>query len=90
MIITGLLNLLVAFLTVLLSPLQLIPLPQGLENILAQGIGYIMQGINLLSAYVHMPYILALFSFVLSLEVMTLAYKAIMWILRKIPFFGIN
>lgn len=90
MIINGLLTLLLWFLRLLLLPLKVIPLPEGVETVLVQGIGYLKDGFKILGAYVHLPYLLSLFSFVLTLDLVILGYKAIMWIIKKIPFFGVK
>ena len=90
MIVTGLLTLLTGFLTVLLSPLEMLPLPDGVEAVLASGMQYIVNGFEILAAYTHITYLLSLFSFVLSFEMIYLGYKVIMWIIRKIPFFGLS
>lgn len=90
MIITGLLSLLVAFLGLLLSPLSLLPIPEGVQSVLTTGIGYLMNGFEIIAAYTHFSYLLSLFTFVMGLEVALLGYKVVMWIIRKIPFFNVS
>lgn len=90
MIINGLLTLLLWFLRLLLLPLKVVPLPSGVENVLSTGLSYVISGFEIVGAYTHLPYLLSLFTFVLGFELVILGYKAIMWIIRKIPFFGVK
>lgn len=90
MIITGLLSLLLAFLGLLLSPLSLLPIPEGVQSVLTTGIGYLMNGFEIIAAYTHFSYLLTLFTFVISMEIALFGYKVVMWIIRKIPFFNVS
>lgn len=71
-------------------PLSLLPIPEGVQSVLTTGIGYLMNGFEIIAAYTHFSYLLSLFTFVMGLEVALLGYKVVMWIIRKIPFFNVS
>lgn len=90
MIVTSLLSLFVSVLHVLLLPLQLVDLPPEALSVL-QTIGiYIEDGCKIVAAYTHFNYLLILLDFVILIDSMHTAYLIIMWVLRKIPMWGIS
>lgn len=51
---------------------------------------YVGVGLGILSNYTHLSYLLSLFGIVVIVEVVIMAYKFIMWVLKKIPLIGIS
>lgn len=87
MIATALLFLIHAFLWAITYPIRLLSdatLPSGIQNALDTASGY-LTGIN---AVIPVDTLLALFYTIGLVEAGILAYKGVMWIIRKIP--GIN
>lgn len=55
-----------------------------------QGFEYLIMGGSILANYTPLTYLLVLFGVVLALEIAVNLYHLIMWILKKIPFLGIE
>ena len=90
MLIQGVLNLIAGLFRLLLLPLRLISMPARVAEIFSDVIGYFVQGVAILQAYTHFSFLFLLFSFCVAVETLYLGYHFIMWILRKIPFLGID
>lgn len=90
MIIDALLDLLSVILEWILGVFDIPDMPPELETVLDTFTGYLTMGIALLQNYTHMDYLLALFAIVVAFDVCVGAYHVIMWVLRKIPMFGIS
>ncbi len=90
MIIDKLLDLLSTILDWLMGVFDIPALPPEFETVLNTFTGYLTAGIALLQNYTHMDYLLTLFAVVVAFEVGVRAYHGIMWVLRKIPMFGIS
>jgi hypothetical protein len=84
MIITGLLNLVYAFLGIILSPLLLlgdVVLPVNFSTAISNAGGYY----NSLNTILPMDTMIQILAFFLAIEGAYLIYKVIMWIIQKIP-----
>lgn len=90
MIISGLLNLIKLLLTALLSPIHIPDLPQNVNTLLNQAVGYMVDGLGIFAAFTHFSYIMALLAIVLIIEGAMLLYKFIRWVLKKIPMANIE
>lgn len=92
MLIEALLNLVLALLRALLfNPENAIrEVPQKFAVVVSTAAAYIIDGIRIVNCYIDEVYISALLAFVLALDAFILLYRVIMWILRKIPFLGID
>lgn len=90
MIITALLSLVVSVLHVFLLPLQLIDLPPDVASVFQTISIYVEDGCKIVAAYTHFSYLCVLLDFVILLDAMHTAYLIIMWVLRKIPMWGVS
>lgn len=90
MIIASLLDLVVAFFHVVFQGLALIDIPQSVVNVFDSALTYISDGAQVVAAYTHFSYLLILLDFVVLLEVFHTGYIIFMWIMRKVPMWGIK
>lgn len=68
-------------------------MPSSVSSYISDVIGYVTSGINLLSGFIGssaVVYCSTLLIVVISIESTYLIYKFVMWILKKIPFLGIE
>lgn len=90
MLIEILLNIILAFLRVLLLPLQIENLPEDVATVLATLTAYLIDGARVVCAYIHVPYISALLAFVISMSALMNGWRFIKFVIRKIPFINIE
>lgn len=90
MLIEILLNIVLAFLRVVLLPLQIDNIPQDVLTIFATLTGYLIDGARVVCAYIHVTYFALLLGIVIAVNTLINGYRFLMWVLRKIPFFGID
>lgn len=90
MLIQILLNLVLALLRVLLLPFQVAALPGTVATTFLTFTAYVADGMRVVNAYIDTVYIGSLFVFIMSINVFTNGYRFVMWLLRKIPFLGID
>lgn len=90
MIIEKLLDLLSVLLEKILGVFDIPELPPEVDQVVSTFVEYLTTGIAILQNYTHMDYLLTLFGIVVAFEVCVAAYHGIMWVLRKIPMFGIS
>ena len=67
-------------------------LPVNVDNILhdLQFTQAMANGVSIVAAYTHFTFLLGLFVFCCAVEIAENVYKSLRWILRKIPFLGIE
>lgn len=85
MIVEALLNLVKGLLILLLTPIQIPPLPEGVVTTLEAGTTYMIDGLSIFAAFTHYQYIFGLLAVVLIIQAAMLLYKFVMWIIKKIP-----
>ena len=91
MIIYGLFSLIVSLLSVLLAPLPNIPaLPDSAAAFLDDAVGYISSGFSFLYAFVYAEVIVSLLNVSILVLLFYEGYQFVMWVLRKVPMFGIS
>lgn len=90
MLIQGVLNLIAGLFRLLLLPIRLASMPDTVSDIIQDVIGYLIQGVAIVQTYTHFAFLFALFTFCAAVEALYLGYHFVMWILRKIPFLGID
>lgn len=90
MIIEFFLNLILGFFRVVLIPDHIEDLPDTLTTTLATLSAILIDGIRIINAFIDETYIAALIVFVIAFNGAITAYHVIMWVLRKIPFLGID
>lgn len=90
MIVEALMNLLLKIFTTLTSAIEIPALPASVSESMAEALGYIQTGVQILGCYTHLPYLLALFGIIIGIDVGIAVYHFVMWVLRKIPMLGIS
>lgn len=90
MLIDTLLNVIVAFLRIVLIPFSVATLPADVASTVTLALGYLSDGVAIVAGYTHFSYLVALFALSATVETFFFGYHIIMWILRKIPFIGID
>lgn len=89
MIIEALMNVIYTVLDTLMV-FELPSLPEEVFGFMADATSYLTSGVGILANYVHFPYLVVLFGTIALYDALLLGWRAIMWILRKIPFLGIE
>lgn len=89
MIITGLLQLIIDGLDILLA-FSIPKLPAEFMEYLDTFFQYICTGAGLLANYVPFTYLLILFGIILTIDGAMCIYKFVMWVVRKIPVISIS
>ena len=90
MIIQALLDLLYGVFALLTTPISIPTLPSEVTTIIASIMSYLNTGLAIMNCYFDVTYLWNLFMLVGSVDVGIGVYKFVMYILRKIPFFGIK
>lgn len=90
MIVQALLDLVYGVFALLTMPIDIPSLPAGVASIIQTGFDYMAVGAGLLANWTHLTYLITLLGVVLAVDVGVMLYKFVMYILRKIPIFGIK
>ena len=85
MIIEGLLSVIKNLLILLLSPIDIPPLPSGVHEVISKGMNYIIDGLGIFAAFTHYQFIMSLVAIVIVIDAAFLIYKFVLWLLRKVP-----
>lgn len=65
-------------------------MPDGVVSGVSLIASYIGQGVGFLYNFVYEDVVKAMFAAVLVVEGIILAYKFVMWVVRKLPMFGVS
>lgn len=90
MIISGLLDVVYSLFSLLLSPINIPAMPEGVREFISEALEYIRLGLGLLYNWTDLEYLLTLFTLVVAVDVGVLLYKLVMWFIAKIPMLGIK
>lgn len=90
MIIKGLFNLIYTFLSVVLAPFSLPQLPVGIQTIFDEIVGYLTGAVGLLCVFVRPTTLQLLIPVVIIVINAEHIWNGILWILKKLPFVGIE
>lgn len=90
MIIKGLFELVYTLLSVVLYPFSLPALPEGIQNIFDEVLGYITAAVGLLSVFVRISTLQLIIPAVIVVINAEHIWNGIIWILKKIPFLGME
>jgi hypothetical protein len=91
MIIKGLFNLIYTFLSVVLTPFQIIPdVPQSVDSFLESFLDFIFAPIQIVSFLFPCNFIIVALPVFLVILNMEHIWDGIIWILKKLPFVGIE
>lgn len=85
MVLNAILQAFAGLLDLLLTPVHIPPLPEGLSSAISSGMGYVLDGLTIIAAFTHWSFLCGLFWAALAIEAVVLAYKFIRWIIQKIP-----
>lgn len=91
MIIKGLFNLIYTFLSVVLTPFEIIPnMPVTITTQVNNFITFIFQPIDLCLYFFDIYYLRAAIPIIILIANMEHVWDGIMWVLKKLPFVGIE
>ena len=91
MIIKGLFNLIYAFLNVVLTPFQIVPnVPSLFRTIVNYFIDFIMAPVRILLFLTDVNFVKVAIPLVIVIINMEHIWDGIMWVLKKLPFVGIE
>lgn len=90
MIIETLLNLIYNVFSVLTLPINIPSLPEEIHSFIQTALEYISTGVSLLANYTHIEYLLIMFGLILAVDIGIGVYHLVMWIIKKIPFLGME
>lgn len=90
MIVNLCLNVFLLVLRGLFAGIEFLHLPQTVLDKLEMFWSYIRQGASVVAAYTHYEYLLTLLAFVTAFSVAMNGYRFIMWVVRKIPYWGVD
>lgn len=90
MIISALMKLIYTVISLLTSFISIPSLPDGVSAAMDTALEYIGLGLGILSNYTHLDYLLVLFGIIIAIDLGLAIYHLVMFILKKIPFLGIE
>lgn len=90
MIIKGLFELILGLLKIVFAPISLPALPDGIQNVLDELLSVLTSAVGLLGIFVDLSVVKWLIPIVLVIANFDKVWSLIMFILRKIPFLGIE
>lgn len=90
MLIETLLNVIMAFLRLLFLPIQIENLPETVASTIQLFLVYMADGVAIVAAYTHFSYLLVLLGIVVVIDLVYTVYIVLMWIIKKIPFLGVQ
>lgn len=86
LLLTGLFNIF----SLLTSPIDIPSIPETVFNGITDFTEFIVSGVSVLGNYIDLQIASILFSIVLSIDIGLALYHFVMWVIKKIPFFGIS
>ncbi len=89
MIIELLLGLIYRLLDILLI-FEIPPLPTEASTYINTLFNHLVSGASILANYTPLSYLLTLFGIIVAVDVGINIYKFVMWIIKKIPFLGVE
>lgn len=90
MLIEGLLELIFAMLQFVFAPISIPPFPDGVQNVVAQLTQVLIDSVGLLGVFVDLNVLKWMIPIVIIVIELDKIWMLIMFILRKIPFVGIE
>ena len=90
MIIQALLDLIYSVFSLLTMPIDIPDLPASVNTVLTSAIEYITAGAAIVARFCNYQYLMVLFGLVLAVDVGINLYKFVMFIIKKIPFLGMQ
>ena len=90
MIIKGLLELIFALLKLVFAPVSLPALPSGIQSVLDELVDVLISAVGLFSVFVDLSVVKWLIPVVLVIVNFDKIWRMIMFVLKKIPFLGIQ
>lgn len=90
MLITALLDLVVAFVHAVLYPFRIGDIPFEVVQVFDSVMQYVVDGAKVVACYTHWQYLCVLLDFVLLLEAFHTCYIVFVWIIKKIPIWSIS
>lgn len=93
MIIKLCMDLVYAVLSVVFSGLSLVfpaETSANIASVMSDVFSYLEQGAGVVATFTHFSYLCSLLSCVIIIKTFFMGYNVLMWVLRKIPFWGVR
>lgn len=90
MIIEKLLSLVIKIFELLTFAINIPSMPSEVNEVMNTVFEYLTVGLQILTCYTNLSYLLVLFSLICSIDIGIGIYHFVMWILKKIPMLGIG
>lgn len=90
MIIQLLLDLIYNLFALLTLPINIPSLPASVTDMMNTLFGYISSGLSVLAVYCDLNYLIVLLGIIIAIDVALSLYNLVMYLIKKIPFFGIQ
>lgn len=90
MVINGLLTALFNLFEFLTRPIDIPDIPPDIDTIVNTALGYIRSGFDYMRFWTHWDFLLILLGICLVIGTAVRLYGLVMWVLRKLPFLGIE
>lgn len=90
MIVSAVLDVLFNVFSALTSAINIPAMPAEVAGYMADAMEWITLGIGILGAYTHLSYLLILFGIVIAIDIAITLYHFVMWVIKKIPFLGMQ
>lgn len=90
MLVEMILDALYGIFNTLTSPINIPSFPLEVRTYISYAMDYLEAGAGIIANYVNLPFIVTCFGIVLGVDIGIHLYHFVIWILRKIPFLGIE
>ncbi len=90
MIVNLLMNVVYSVFAALTSVLKVPSMPQEVIDVVGTVFDYMSDGMSIVGNFVHLPYLLTLFSLVVMFDTFLYVYHFVLWLLKKIPLLNIK
>lgn len=90
MIIQGFARLIYNLISFFTADLTIPKMPSEIFTSLEHFVDYVTASMGIVAAYCDLSYVMFLFKTIISIDLTIMAYRFIMWVLKKIPFIAIS
>lgn len=90
MLIEMILDVLYGIFNTLTSPIDIPSFPTSVKTYIIEAMDYLEAGAGIIANYVNLSFFVTVFAIIMAVDIGIHLYHFVMWILRKIPFLGIE
>lgn len=90
MIITSFLDFIYGIFLSIFTNINIPSIPTEVHDLIDTIVEYLLLGLNIISTYTHLPYLLLLFSLVCFFDGFMWVYKILIWVIKKVPFINMK